>query len=111
MRRFRGEPRRSYQRMSEWKPESVFVSSYTIGGTDAAQNTRGDTAVGSVQIIPEWRRWIAENVLRQSTPESIVQAMVKAGVDPQSAADEVRAAINHPYITAARQLGTSGVKG
>jgi len=85
--------------MSEWQPKSVSV------------NTVSATAVTGVQITPEWRRWIAENVLLQNTPESIVQAMVKAGVDPQNAAEEVRAAINHPYITAARQLGTSGVKG
>jgi len=37
--------------------------------------------------------------------------MVAAGVPPHSAVEEVLAAINHPYITAARQLGTSGMKG
>jgi hypothetical protein len=98
--------------MSNWKPESVFVSSYTIGGTGAAQNTRGNTATGGgMPVTPEWRRWIAENVLLQNSPDSIAQAMVKAGIHPQTAADEVRAALNHPYILAARQLGTKGAKG
>jgi hypothetical protein len=100
--------------MSDWKPESVFVSSFTIGGTGAAQNTRGNTATGGgggMPVTPEWRRWIAENVLLQNSPDSIAQAMVKAGIHPQTAADEVRAALNHPYILAARQLGTKGAKG
>jgi hypothetical protein len=99
--------------MSDWKPESFFVSGYTMGGTGVVQNTRGTTAAATagVQVTAEWRRWIAENVLRQNTPESIAQAMVKAGVHPQNAADEIRAALNHPYILAARQLGATGVKG
>ena len=101
--------------MSERKPEATFSISYTVDGTGVVQSTRDNaaipTAAGGVQVTPEWRRWIAENVLLQNTPESIVQAMVAAGVPPHSAVEEVLAAINHPYITAARQLGTSGMKG
>ena len=58
-----------------------------------------------VKMDDEWRRWCAENVLRGSTEASMVQAMLNAGVDRNTALAEVRAAANHPYVRAARQLG------
>jgi hypothetical protein len=51
-----------------------------------------------------WRRWCAENVLLGNSEASMVQAMLKAGVDSSTAAAEVRAAASHPYVRAARQL-------
>jgi hypothetical protein len=55
-----------------------------------------------------WRRWCAENVLLGKSEESMVQAMLDAGVDRNTAIAEVRAAVNHPYVRAARQLGGVG---
>jgi hypothetical protein len=53
-----------------------------------------------------WRRWCAENVLLGHSEASMVQAMLNAGVDRNTAIAEVRAAANHPYVRAARQPGT-----
>jgi hypothetical protein len=60
----------------------------------------------TVPINAEWRRWIAENVLLRCSEESMLQAMVHAGVDAPAALAEIRAAAQHPYIRAARQVGT-----
>ena len=59
----------------------------------------------SVAMDDAWRRWCAENVLLGSSEASMVQAMLNAGVDRTTAIAEVRAAANHPYVRAARQLG------
>ena len=52
-------------------------------------------------INDQWRRWVAENVLRGQTPASMIQAMVEKGVDFGAAAREVETARNHPYLRAA----------
>jgi len=55
-------------------------------------------------LDPEWRRWIAENVLLRKEPFTIVEAMVGAGIDRGTAEHEVKMALDHPYVRAARQL-------
>jgi cupin-like protein len=59
----------------------------------------------SVTMDDSWRCWCAENVLLGSSEASMVQAMLNAGVDASTAAAEVRAAANHPYVRAAQKLG------
>ncbi len=82
-------------------PDTPPARSYTInwGGT-AIQPARPMTS--------EWRRWVAENVLLGKEPSTIVAAMVRDGFDQASAAQEVRAALEHPYIAAARAHTTGG---
>src|SRR5687768_15683200 len=92
--------------MSNWENESVFVSGYlplesnTGGGGRVEQQQQPGVA-----MTPEWRRWVAENVLLRNEPNSIVDAMVKGGVDRPTAIREVQAALDHPYLRAAKQLG------
>jgi hypothetical protein len=57
-------------------------------------------------IDAEWRRWIAENVLLNKEPSSITAVMIRDGFDPKEADAEVRAAVDHPYLVAARQSRT-----
>jgi len=64
-----------------------------------------------VAMDDRWRRWCAENVLRGSSEASMVEAMLNAGVDRNTAIAEVRAAANHPYVRAARQVGAIGTPG
>lgn len=63
-------------------------------------------------VDSEWRRWIAENVLLGNSAPSIVDAMIKAGVAREMAVREVQAAIDHPYVRAARGLkgATAGAR-
>ena len=70
--------------MTKWK-QGASVGSYA-----APQKT--------VAVDAEWRRWIAENVLLGNGPESMLQAMLKAGVDGPAALAEIHAAVEHPYI-------------
>jgi hypothetical protein len=77
--------------MSNWNiGQSIIISA---GGTPGRPMT------------PDWRRWIAENVLRGASAASMVEAMVQNGFDAQTANEEVAAAQNHPYVQAARTAG------
>ncbi len=92
--------------MSESGNKPLFDNTYSLLVGGVAQQRPG------VAVDQEWRRWVAENVLLRNEPLSIVEAMVRAGVDRATAMREVQAAIDHPYIRAARQLpsvaGTAG---
>src|SRR5205807_1587251 len=66
-----------------------------------------DQAFTDRPITPEWRRWIAENLLLRKDPRTIVAAMQRDGFRPETAVAEVRAAQTHPYVAAA--LGVQAV--
>ena len=109
--------------MSNWENESIFLGGFSPLGTDDSGVGTGGRQVAQQNARPqqqpqhpgaalnaEWRRWVAENVLLRNEPGSIVDAMIKAGVDRATASREVQAATEHPYIRAAKQLG-NGVGG
>jgi hypothetical protein len=50
-----------------------------------------------------WYQWIAENRLRDCTPESILATMVSSGLDPQACAAEIAAMERNPVFLAARK--------
>lgn len=77
-------------------------------GANAGTATAGRTAQPSPPLTAEWRLWVAENLLLGRTPDSILNAMTGAGFDAATATAEIRAAAAHPYIAAARKVG-SGV--
>jgi hypothetical protein len=82
-----------------------------MGGRGAAAPaTAGTTALPLREMDDEWRRWIAENVLLGNDPNSIFQAMVQEGFGRETAASEVRGALDHPYILAARQHGAGAAR-
>jgi len=64
-----------------------------------------------VRMDDAWRRWCAGNVLLGHSEAAMVDAMLKAGVDRNTAIAEVRAAANHPYVRAARQVGAARAPG
>jgi hypothetical protein len=103
--------------MSRWNPgESLFVGGSLLGGggiaAAIAQPARAPAAASDEAplgpVTPEWRRWIAENLLMDRDPQTIVDAMVRDGLDGNAAVHEVRLAMQHPYLLAARQI-TAGV--
>lgn len=51
-----------------------------------------------------WRQWIAENRLRQCTPESMLVTMTDAGLDPVECEYEIRAMESDPVFLAARKF-------
>ena len=91
--------------MPQWDFDPIVISaSYPLNRGAARSQPAGDGGAGQ-PLNAEWRRWIAENILLRNSPQSMHQAMVKAGVDSQTAAREIQAALDHPYLLAARQLG------
>jgi ribosomal protein L16 Arg81 hydroxylase len=47
------------------------------------------------------RRWIAENLVRGGDPDSMAQALVDSGRDRTAVAQEMQAALAHPYVSGA----------
>lgn len=83
-----------------------------LGG--GAVSTAG-TAVAPAQptqapppLSADWRLWVAENLLLGRTPDTILEAMRQAGLDDRTAVAEINSAANHPYLAAARKVGTFG---
>ncbi|MBV8486685.1 MAG: cupin-like domain-containing protein [Planctomycetaceae bacterium] len=52
----------------------------------------------SVRVNDEWRRWIAENLILEGTPESLLATMTAAGIAPEEAEREIRLASESPYL-------------
>lgn len=77
------------------------VAAGPVRAAAAAQAGAGTTS----ELRADWREWVAENVLRGNTADSILQAMTKAGIDRGTAAAEINTAMNHPYLAAARKVG------
>jgi hypothetical protein len=101
--------------MSKSGDKPLFVYSFSLPAGSTAKAGASVTSVAqgataqqqqrpAVAVDQEWRRWVAENVLLNNEPLSMVEAMVRAGVDRATAMREVQAAIDHPYIRAARRL-------
>jgi hypothetical protein len=51
-----------------------------------------------------WRQWIAENRLRNCTPESMLVTMTQAGLDPAECGPAIRAMESDPAFLAARKF-------
>ena len=92
----------SYSFLADGTVKTVASETSAVQSVTAQQQQRPAVAVDQ-----EWRRWVAENVLLRGEPLSIVETMVRAGVDRATAIWEVQAAVDHPYIRAARQFHTS----
>jgi hypothetical protein len=90
---------------SNFGGSSVFVSSFNTGRAIGGGAGGGQPAAPGMAMTADWHRWLAENLLLRNSPQSIVAAMVKAGFAQATAAQEVQAAMAHPYLRAATQLG------
>lgn len=55
-------------------------------------------------VDPGWRQWIAENRLRNCTPESMLQTMVAAGLDPDASRQAIAGMEEDPAFLAARRI-------
>jgi Cupin-like domain len=56
------------------------------------------------RVDDEWRRWIAENLLLEMPPDSILHAMVVAHVPEEEAARELDLAMQSPYLKGSARL-------
>lgn len=60
--------------------------------------------IGAARMTDEWRRWIAENLILDSHPQGLFEALVRAGVPVPEAHQEVNAALSSPYLLGAQRL-------
>ena len=52
----------------------------------------------------EWKKWIALNKMCGFDDQSLVQVLVRAGIAPRNAAEEISATDNHPYFQAGQSM-------
>ncbi len=71
---------------------------------EVATAHRANPGPATPKVDESWRRWIAENLLLDSTPASMQEAMVAAGLDPAEAAREIQLAQESPYLKGADHL-------
>lgn len=55
-------------------------------------------------LSPDWIQWVAEQRLRQCTPESMVATMTQAGIEPNLAQHAVEGIVNDPCYHAAERF-------
>jgi hypothetical protein len=70
----------------------------------AASGPATATAVASLRVDDEWRRWIAENLMLGTKPDSIFVAMVGQGISREEAKHELELALRSPYVRGAQLL-------
>ena len=59
---------------------------------------------GYAPLTDDWRQWIAENRLRECTPESMVVTMASAGLDPEECRQAIARMETDPAFRAARRM-------
>ncbi len=80
--------------MSGWSlGQSILISA---AGITAEPTGRG--------LPPEWRRWVAENLLLGIDPRHLAETLVKNGFDREVVVQEIQAARAHPYLEGARAV-------
>jgi len=62
------------------------------------RRTAVQATVTSIGIGDEWRRWIAENLILGSHPDTLDGILRRSGVPPHVARDEIAAALASPYL-------------
>ena len=61
-------------------------------------------ATNVVMVDDEWRRWIAENLMLDNTPESIFYTLTAHGMPAMIAEAELNKALSSPYLHGAHRL-------
>ena len=61
-------------------------------------------SVQPIGISDEWRRWIAENLVLGSHPDTLAGILRNSGVPAQQAQAEIAAALASPYLHGAQRL-------
>jgi hypothetical protein len=89
----------------------IMLGGMQVGGVGSLDGTEAE-APPVRPLNDDWRRWVAENVLLNNSPQLIEATLVKSGFDQTTAAREVALARSHPYVAAARQVaGRPGAGG
>jgi hypothetical protein len=62
------------------------------------------SALQPAPLSPDWKQWVAENRLRNCTPQSMIATMVGAGIDPQRAEHAIATIHEDPCYRAAERF-------
>jgi hypothetical protein len=74
------------------------TSSGSADQGEPANRSRSSPETASPPFNDDWRRWIAENLLIDNSPESILDVLVSIGFAWGEAAEEIRQAQQSPYL-------------
>jgi hypothetical protein len=84
----------------------LFTSTMVLPGLDVATLDAGGAATTGPRMSHDWRKWVAENLLLGLPAETLVDTMVRGGIERDTAISEIATAQAHPYFRAA-----AGVRG
>jgi Cupin-like domain len=73
-------------------------------GMTAVVHAAGVAIAATRRLDDDWRRWIAENLLLEMPPDSILQTLVANGFSSTDGAAEITLAMQSPYLRAADRL-------
>lgn len=86
-------------------PPASASSQHQVASDEAEKGVNASGKSPKHAFIPaEWKRWIAENLLRGSDPENLVQTLINNSFPEALSRLEVDVANAHPYLQAARSI-------
>ncbi|MFP2913206.1 cupin-like domain-containing protein, partial [Pyxidicoccus sp. 3LFB2] len=59
------------------------------------------------EMGPEWRAWLAENLVLGVAPETLERTLLQTGLPPERARAEVESARQHPAVTQGQRRAAS----
>ena len=78
------------------------IQNATVATSLAREQKQPARAV--VQVNDDWRRWIAENLMLEATPEALLAPMTTAGINHDEAVLEIQLALQSPYLQGSELL-------
>jgi Cupin-like domain len=94
--------RRSFRR-SEFDTLAASGPGDLAEQNESQHSARQQADDGQAHWPNEWRRWIAEGILKRIPTRQLIESLVQNGFEPRVAASEVAAVSAHPYVMAAER--------
>lgn len=80
------------------------VSNAAAPAQDPRPVASSQSVAATLRVDDEWRRWIAENLMLDAAPQTLIVVMTARGIAPEEAAREVDSALNSPYLRGSERV-------
>jgi hypothetical protein len=86
------------------RASTASVSPSLFGAGTATARLPAQSPPARRELDASWYQWIADNRLRDCTPQSMLETMVGSGIDPEEARSSIAAMEQSPAFLAARKF-------